>query len=61
MVVYVSLQLLIAARSYMLHTSVPFLVEGKFHILHFTVLYNLSVKFQFRLSSSNSEVNSVMS
>ena len=60
MVVYVGLQLLLAARNYILHTSVPSLVEVKFHILqknlwgknHFTVLYNLSVKFQFPLSSS---------
>ena len=33
MVVYVGLQLLLAARNYILHTSVPSLVEVKFHIL----------------------------
>ena len=33
MVVYVGLQLLLAARNYILHTSVPSLAEVKFHIL----------------------------
>ena len=32
MVVYVGLQLLLAARNYILHTSVPSLAEVKFHI-----------------------------